>query len=176
MPFLMPSLTLNNVSFCEMLSHNFSQATSTKCPFCYCPLKSWRIRLRVSSVMVHVWFTGIIVWISLIIFLNRMLQSWHKIMNLKKHTKKGNILSIKKCGVVDIKGVQLYPLEIEFKDIECHAYWLTDELAMTPYFFRSEEECDKIYRFMQTWYFCHNQYLNAVHSEWFHEWIKMDGF
>ena len=95
MPFLMPSLTLNNVSFCEMLSHNFSQATSTKCPFCYCPLKSWRIRLRVSSVMVHVWFTGIIVWISLIIFLNRMLQSWHKIMNLKKHTKKGNILSIK---------------------------------------------------------------------------------
>ena len=71
-------------------------------------------------------------------------------MNLKKHTKKGNILSIKKGGVVDIKGVQLYPLEIEFKDIECHAYWLTDELAMTPYFFRSEEECDKIYRFMQT--------------------------
>jgi hypothetical protein len=27
-------------------------------------------------------------------------------------------------------------------------------MAMTPYFFRSEEECDKIYRFMcqkQTW-------------------------
>ena len=72
----------------------------------------------------------------------------HEILNLKEWTKKGNILSIKKCGVVDIKGVQLYPLEIEFKDIECHAYWLTDELAMTPYFFRSEEECDKIYRFM----------------------------
>ena len=80
----------------------------------------------------------------------------HEIMNLKKHTKKGNILSIKKGGVVDIKGVQLYPLEIEFKDIECHAYFLvtkrglTDEMAMTPYFFRSEEECDKIHRFMQT--------------------------
>ncbi len=80
----------------------------------------------------------------------------HEIMNLKKHTKKGNILSFKKGGVVDIKGVQLYPLEIEFKDIECHAYFLvtkrglTDEMAMTPYFFRSEEECDKIYRFMQT--------------------------
>jgi hypothetical protein len=28
-------------------------------------------------------------------------------------------------------------------------------MAMTPYFFRSEEECDKIYRFMcqkQTWW------------------------
>jgi hypothetical protein len=49
-------------------------------------------------------------------------------------------------------------------------------MAMTPYFFRSEEECDKIYRFMQTWYFCHKNYLNAVHSEWFHGWIKMDGF
>ena len=78
----------------------------------------------------------------------------HEIMNLKKHTKKGNILSIKKCGVVDIKGVQLYPLEFEFKDMECPAYFLvtkrglTDEIAMTPYFFWSEEECDKIYRFM----------------------------
>jgi hypothetical protein len=29
-------------------------------------------------------------------------------------------------------------------------------MAMTPYFFRSEEECDKIYRFMcqkQTWWY-----------------------
>ena len=75
-------------------------------------------------------------------------------MNLKEHTKKGNILRFKKGVVVDIKGVQLYPLEVEFKDMECPAYFLvtkqglTDEMAMTPYFFRSEEECDKIYRFM----------------------------
>jgi hypothetical protein len=78
----------------------------------------------------------------------------HEIMNLKEHTKKGNILRFKKGVVVDIKGVQLYPLEVEFKDMECPAYFLvtkqglTDEMAMTPYFFRSEEECDKIYRFM----------------------------
>ena len=78
----------------------------------------------------------------------------HEIMNLKKHTEKGNILSIRKGRVVEIKGVQLYPLEIEFKNIECHAYFmvtkrgLTDEIAKTPYFFRSEEECDKIYRFL----------------------------
>ncbi len=78
----------------------------------------------------------------------------HEILNLKEWTKKGNILSIKKGGVVDIKGVQLYPLEFEFKNIECHAYFLvtkrglTDEIAKTPYFFRSEEECDKIYRFL----------------------------
>jgi hypothetical protein len=78
----------------------------------------------------------------------------HEIRNLKEQIKKGNILSIKKGGVVDIKGVQLYPLEFEFKDMDCPAYFLvtkrglTDEMAMTPYFFRSEEECDKIYRFM----------------------------
>jgi hypothetical protein len=77
-----------------------------------------------------------------------------EIGNLKEQTKKGNILSIKKGGVVDIKGVQLYPLEFEFKDMDCPAYFLvtkrglTDEMAMTPYFFRSEEECDKIYRIM----------------------------
>ena len=77
----------------------------------------------------------------------------HEIMNLKEHTNKGNILRIKKGEVVDIKGVQLYPLEFEFKDMECHAYFLvtkrglTDEMAMTPYFFRSEDQCDKIYHF-----------------------------
>jgi hypothetical protein len=77
----------------------------------------------------------------------------HEIMNLKEHTNNGNILRIKKGEVVDIKGVQLYPLEFEFKDMECHAYFLvtkrglTNEMAMTPYFFRSEEQCDKIYHF-----------------------------
>ena len=47
-----------------------------------------------------------------------------EIMNLKEHTDTGNILRIKKGEVVDIKGVQLYPLEFEFKDMECHAYFL----------------------------------------------------
>ncbi len=78
----------------------------------------------------------------------------HEIMNLKEHSNQGNILRIKKGEVMDIKGVQLYPLEFEFKDMECHAYFLftkwglTDDMAMTPYFFRSEEECDKIYHFL----------------------------
>jgi hypothetical protein len=35
----------------------------------------------------------------------------YEIMNLKEQMKKGNILSINKGRVVDIKGVQLYPLE-----------------------------------------------------------------
>ena len=46
-----------------------------KWPFCSYPLISWRILSRATSIMVHIWFTGTIVLISLIIFLNRMLQS-----------------------------------------------------------------------------------------------------
>jgi hypothetical protein len=78
----------------------------------------------------------------------------HEMMNLKEQTKKGNILRFKKGGVVDVKGVQLYPMEFEFKDMDCPVYFLVtkrgqpDEMAMTPYFFRSEEERDKNYCFM----------------------------
>ena len=77
-----------------------------------------------------------------------------EIMNLKDHFERGDILRIKKGEVVDIKGVQLYPVELEFLEMECPAYFLvtkrglTDEMAMTPYFFRSEEQCDKIYHFL----------------------------
>lgn len=91
-----------------------------------------------------------------------------EIMNLKDNIKRGNILRIKKGKVVDIKGVQLYPVELEFLEMECPAYFLvtkqglTEDLAMTPYFFRSEEQCDKIYHLLcskQTWSFICNKNL-----------------
>ena len=44
--------------------------------------------------------------------------------NLEHHIKRGNILRIKKGEVVDIKGVQLYPVELEFLEMECPAYFL----------------------------------------------------
>ena len=75
-------------------------------------------------------------------------------MKLKDHFKKGNILRIKKGEVVDIKGVQLYPVELAFLDMQCPAYFLvtkrglTEDMAMSPYFFRSEEKCDEIYHFL----------------------------
>jgi hypothetical protein len=47
-----------------------------------------------------------------------------EIMNLEDHIKRGNILRIKKGEVVDIKGVQLYPVELEFLEMECPAYFL----------------------------------------------------
>lgn len=78
----------------------------------------------------------------------------NEMMNLKDHIKRENIVRIKKGEVVDIKGVQLYPVELEFKEMECPAYFLvtkrglTENMDMTPYFFRSEEQCDKIYHFL----------------------------
>ncbi len=81
-----------------------------------------------------------------------------EIMNLKDHITRGNILRINKGEVVNIKGVQLYPVELELLEMECPAYSLVakqgliEDMAMTPYFFRSEEQCDKIYHFL-----CSNQ-------------------
>ena len=78
--------------------------------------------------------------------------------NLEHHIKRGNILRIKKGEVVDIKGVQLYPVELELLETECPAYFLvakrglTEDMAMSPYFFRSEEKRDEIYHFL-----CSNQ-------------------
>ncbi len=88
--------------------------------------------------------------------------------NLEHHIKRGNILRIKKGEVVDIKGVQLYPVELEFLEMECPAYFLvtkrglTEDKNMTPYFFRTEEKRDDIYRFLsskQTWSLCCNKNL-----------------
>ncbi len=91
-----------------------------------------------------------------------------EIMNLKVHIKRGKIVRIKKGEVVDIKGVQLYPVELEFLEMECPAYSLVakrgliEDMDMTPYFFRSEEQCDKIYHLLcskQTWSMCCNKNL-----------------
>ena len=79
-----------------------------------------------------------------------------EMINLEHHIRRGNVLKIKKGEVVDIKGVQLYPVELEFLEMECPAYFLvtkrglTEDMAMSPYFFRSEEQRDKIYHFLSS--------------------------
>jgi len=76
--------------------------------------------------------------------------------------------NINRGKVVDIKGVQLYPVELELLETECPAYFLvakrgvTEDMAMSPYFFRSEEKRDEIYHFLcsnQTWSLCCNKNL-----------------
>lgn len=74
--------------------------------------------------------------------------------NLKKEISQGNILSVKKGDMVEIRGVKLYPLELEFKDMPCPAYMmvskhrLSDDCFLTPYFFMTEEKRNQIYHYM----------------------------
>jgi hypothetical protein len=68
----------------------------------------------------------------------------------------GTIVNVNKGLVVNVLGTQLYPIEIELKDVKCHAYFmvakrgLTDDLKMTPYFFLSEEKRDEIFDYLIT--------------------------
>jgi hypothetical protein len=74
--------------------------------------------------------------------------------NLKNEIKQGNILSVNKGDMVEIRGVKLYPLEFEIKDMPCHAYMLvakrglSDDCLVTPYFFKSEEKRNQLYQYM----------------------------
>ncbi len=73
---------------------------------------------------------------------------------LVNQIKAGKIVHVRKGLVVDVKGTQLYPVEFEFKDMLCPAYFLVakkgliDHLHMSPYFFRSEKKRDKIFDYL----------------------------
>lgn len=68
--------------------------------------------------------------------------------------KSGTIVNVSKGLVVDVKGTQLYPVEVEFKNTQCADFFLlakkglTHHLYMTPYFFRSEMKRDEIFHFL----------------------------
>lgn len=74
--------------------------------------------------------------------------------NLIEQIKNGKIVNVNQGVVVDVMGTQLYPIEIEFKGVQCHAYRLvakrgnTHDLNMTPYFFPSEEKRDEIFDYL----------------------------
>ena len=75
--------------------------------------------------------------------------------NLIKQIKNGKIVRVMKGPVVDVKGTLLHPVEFEFKDVQCMAYFLvakkglTDHLYMTPYFFISEKKRDEIFDYLK---------------------------
>ena len=74
--------------------------------------------------------------------------------NLIMQIKNGTIVHVTKGLVVDVKGTQLYPVEIELKNVLCPAYYmvakrfLNDHYKMTPYFFRSEKKRDEIFDYL----------------------------
>ena len=74
--------------------------------------------------------------------------------NLIQQIKSSKIVCVMNSLVVDVKGTLLYPVEFEFKDVQCMAYFLVakkgliDHLYLTPYFFRSEKKRDNIFDFL----------------------------
>ena len=74
--------------------------------------------------------------------------------NLIKQIKSGKIIHVARGAAVEVKGTHLYPVEMEFENIPCGAYFmvakrgLIDDLSMTPYFFRSEKKRDEIYDYL----------------------------
>ena len=74
--------------------------------------------------------------------------------NLIKQMKAGKIVRVMKGRVVDDKGTLLYPVEFEFKDLQCMIYFLVtkkgliDHLDMTQYIFKSERKHDEIFDYL----------------------------
>lgn len=74
--------------------------------------------------------------------------------NLIRQLKNGKIVKIMRGNVMDVKGTQLFPVEVEFKNVECPAYFLvakqglTDHYYMTPYLFRSENKRDEVFDYL----------------------------
>jgi len=69
---------------------------------------------------------------------------------LRSHWRDGRITSVTTGPPLNIDGVNLYPMEVMMKDLECYAYMLIrrqgdfDDVKKTPYLFRSEKTRDRV--------------------------------
>ena len=70
-----------------------------------------------------------------------------KLVNL---IRAGMIINVRKGLVVDVKGTQLYPVEFEFKDMLCPAYFVVAKKGLIDhlYFFQSEDKRDEFFDFI----------------------------
>ena len=108
--------------------------------------------VREKDAAVIYWHHFLKVWDYLLVCDEEIINGeMNKLVNL---IRAGMIVNVRKGLVVDVKGSQLYPVEFEFKDMLCPAYFvvakkgLIDHLHMTPYFFRSEDKRDEFYDFI----------------------------
>ena len=71
-----------------------------------------------------------------------------ELRNLKKMIKTDTIINVNAGESFPIEGRTLYPLEIELRDVKCHAYMLIrrrglfDDADNTPYLFVSQRSRD----------------------------------
>ena len=74
--------------------------------------------------------------------------------NLKKMIKTDTIINVNAGESFPIEGRTLYPLEIELRDVKCHAYMLIrrrgrlDDADVTPYLFVSQKSRDDAMTFL----------------------------
>ena len=108
--------------------------------------------VREKDAAVIYWHHGLKIWEHLLVCDKEIINGeMNKLVNL---IRAGMIVNVRMGLVVDVKGTQLYPVEFEFKDMLCPAYFvvakrgLIDHLHMTPYFFRSEDKHHEFYDFI----------------------------
>ena len=77
-----------------------------------------------------------------------------ELRNLKKMIKTDTIINVNAGESFPIEGRTLYPLEIELRDVKCHAYMLIrrrgqlDDADVTPYLFVSQKSRDDAMTFL----------------------------
>ena len=77
-----------------------------------------------------------------------------KLRNLKNMIKTDIIINVNAGESFPIEGRTLYPLEIELRDVKCHAYMLIrrrgrlDDADVTPYLFVSQKSRDDAMTFL----------------------------
>ena len=79
---------------------------------------------------------------------------WQELKLLRRQYRALNIVLITAGETLNVNGTDLYTMELEIKNLPCHAYMLLREqgdfgdAAKTPYFFRSRETRDKTIRYL----------------------------
>jgi hypothetical protein len=77
-----------------------------------------------------------------------------ELKSLRRQYRALNIVLITAGETLNVNGTDLYTMELEIKNLPCHAYMLLREqgdfgdAAKTPYLFRSRETRDKTIRYL----------------------------
>ena len=78
----------------------------------------------------------------------------HEMKSLRKQLRRGTIVDIRAGEDFHINGNTLYPLDVKFDSVECHAYMLLRQEGdfshslYTPYFFSKQDKRDAFLKWL----------------------------